>query len=66
MAAAVTVPFVPTNSFKSFGEYGPKYQVGKPVRQLPDGDWMVGIVLIESGEEAEYPLSQIMNDPQAV
>jgi hypothetical protein len=65
MAAAVTVPFVPTNAIKSFGPVGPKYEVGRPLRQLADGDWMVEILLVETGEKTEYRLSHILDDPQA-
>ena len=54
----------PTGKFKSFGP-GPKYQVGKPIRRLGEDDWMFEILLIESNEVAEYPLSQIERDPDA-
>ena len=53
MAAAVTFPFVPTKAIKSFGGLGPKYEVGLPLRQLSDGDWMVEILLVETGEKTE-------------
>ncbi|MDP2804565.1 MAG: DUF5397 family protein [Gallionellaceae bacterium] len=50
---------------KSFGVFGPKYEVGNPVRQLEDGDWMMHIKLLESGEETEYRFSHLENDPEA-
>lgn len=50
---------------KSFGVFGPKYEVGDTLRQLADGDWMVRIKLVESGEEAEYRYSHLVNDPEA-
>ena len=56
---------VPVGKINTFG-LGPKYQVGQPIRRLQDGDWLVSIVLIETGEETEYPLSQILNDPEAL
>lgn len=65
MAAAVTFPFVPTRTIKSFGALGPKYEVVKPLRQLSDGDWMVEIVLVETGEKTEYRLSRMNADPEA-
>jgi hypothetical protein len=65
MAAAVTFPFVPTKAIKSFGEVGPKYEVGRPLRPLADGDWMVEILLVETGETAEYRLSHLLADPEA-
>ncbi len=65
MAAAATFPYVPTRALKTFGALGPKYEVGRPLRQLADGDWMIEIQLIETGESAEYRLSHILADPVA-
>lgn len=51
--------------FKSFGPFGPKYEVGAKIRQLKDNDWLVEITMIESGEKSEYRLSKISSDPEA-
>ena len=61
----VAPPSVPTGKIKSFGSLGPKYQVGEPLRALPDGDWLVQILLVETGEIAEYKASSILGDPEA-
>jgi hypothetical protein len=61
----VVSPPVPTGKIKSFGPFGPKYEVGHPLRQLSDADWMIGIRLVESGETTEYRLSRILDDPEA-
>ena len=45
-----TVNTIPTGSIRTFGDYGVKYIVGTPAKQLPDGDWLVNIELPESGE----------------
>jgi len=58
-------PPVPIGEIKSFGPFGPKYEVGQPLYQLDDGDWMVEITLVESGEKAEYPLTHLSDDPEA-
>ena len=58
-------PYVPVGALKSFG-IGPVYQVGRPLRQLENGDWMTEITLVESGEVTEYRLSQLLQDPDAV
>lgn len=58
-------PAVPTGTIKSFGELGPKYEVGEVIRRLDDGDSMVRVKLVESGEETEYRLSHLLNDPEA-
>lgn len=57
---------IPTGQIKSFGPVGPKYEVGNPLRQLDDGDWMVEVTLVESVEKAEYRLSKIHQDPEAI
>jgi len=47
-----TTNTIPTGSIRTFGDYGVKYIVGTPAKQLPDGDWLVNIELPESGETA--------------
>jgi hypothetical protein len=65
MHAFTPLPSVPIGKIKSFGEFGPKYEVGPAVRQLENGDWLVEITLIETGETAEYRLSRLSSDPEA-
>uniref|UniRef100_E6QSA2 Uncharacterized protein n=1 Tax=mine drainage metagenome TaxID=410659 RepID=E6QSA2_9ZZZZ len=65
MQAVITAPSVPTGKIKSFGAFGPKYEVGKPLRQLDDGDWMVEVKMVETGESAEYRLTHVCDDPEA-
>jgi hypothetical protein len=57
---------VPQGAIKSFGAFGPKYEVREPLRPLADGDWMIKIKLLDSGEAIEYRRSHLLNDPQAV
>ena len=66
MHAVVAPPTVPVGKIKSFGPFGPKYEVGTALRQLDDGDWLVRVTLVESGELAEYRLSRLADDPEAV
>ncbi|MBP5789601.1 MAG: DUF5397 family protein [Neisseriaceae bacterium] len=56
---------IPTGSIRTFGEYGVSYVVGEPERQLPNGDWLVNIQVLESGEKTQYKLSKINQDPKA-
>jgi Family of unknown function (DUF5397) len=65
MQEAIEPPAVPVGIIKSFGPFGPKYEVGYPLRQLDGGDWMIEVTMIESGEKAEYCLSHISDDPLA-
>jgi len=32
---------------------------------LDDGDWMIEVTLIETGEKTEYRLARALNDPEA-
>ena len=52
-------------TFKTFGAAGPAYQVIRPVRQLDDGDWLVLVRIFETGEEAEYRYTHLLEDPKA-
>jgi len=58
-------PMVPIGTYKQVGETGPAYQVGEPLRQLPDDDWKIRITLVTTGEVTEYRLSSMLNDPDA-
>ena len=57
-------PAIPVGKIKSFGAFGPKYEVGKALRQLPDGDWMVQIKMVDSGELTEYRYTHLLDDPE--
>ena len=62
-------PSVPSPSlmgtFKTVGVFGPAYQIVEPVRQLDDGDWLIRVRLLETGEEVEYRYTHVLNDPKA-
>ena len=58
-------PTVPVGRIKSFGVFGPKYEVGKPLRPLDDGDWLVEVKMVETGETVEYRLTHVLDDPEA-
>ena len=58
-------PNIPTGKIKTFGPFGPKYEIGQPIRQLDDGDWMIEITMVETGEKTEYRLTRLSNDPEA-
>jgi len=32
---------------------------------MPDGDWMVEVTMVETGEKAEYLWTRLNNDPEA-
>jgi hypothetical protein len=60
-----SLPSTQVGKIKSFGAFGTKYEVGQPVRQLENGDWMVKIKLLETGEEVEYCFDHLKDDPEA-
>jgi len=60
------VPKIPIGQINTFGEIGPKYQVQRLLSPLENGDWLVEILLVETGEITEYRYSQMINDPEAI
>ena len=65
MQTIIAPPTLSRGKIKTLGAFGPKYEIGELLRRLEDGDWMVKIKLIETGEEAEYRYTHIMDDPEA-
>jgi Family of unknown function (DUF5397) len=51
---------------KTFRPVGPPYKVGEPLHQPEDGDWLVQVTMVQIGELAEYRLSRVVGDPDAV
>ena len=45
-------------TFRTFGEYGPTYQVVGTV----NGE-KVHVVVVQTGEEIDYPVEQALQDP---
>lgn len=66
MQPSVSPPSIPQGMFKSFGQFGPKYQVGRPLRELEDGDWLIEVTIVDTGEKAEYRLTHLTDDPEAL
>lgn len=65
MQPVTAPPRIPEGKIKSFGPFGPKYEVGRPLRQLADGDWMIEVTMVETGEKAEYRFTHLSDDPEA-
>jgi hypothetical protein len=47
-----------------FGALGPAYEIVAIGEEPPDSDRMMHIRVAETGEELEYPLSAILDDPR--
>jgi hypothetical protein len=58
-------PDLPTQRFRRFGPFGPAYEILDVAGELPGGDRLLRIRILESGEEAEYRLSHAIQDPEA-
>ena len=56
---------IPTGTIKTFGLLGIPYEVGEPAQELPDGDILVDIILVQTGEKELYKLSKLLQDPDA-
>ncbi|HFP3850853.1 TPA: DUF5397 family protein [Escherichia coli] len=56
---------IPTGRIKTFGLLGIPYEVGEPAQELPDGDILVNIILVQTGEKELYKLSKLLQDPDA-
>ena len=50
-------------SVRRFGIVGPPYEIVGPAAPSLSGEPMMRIHLLESGEDADYPISDILNDP---
>ena len=65
MPELIAPPSIPVGKIKSFGAFGPKYEVGRALRPLENGDWLVEVKMVETGEAAEYRLTRLLDDPEA-
>jgi hypothetical protein len=63
MAATATQSLaIPVGVIKSFGEYGPMYEVLGPAPRGPKGE-MVSVRVIHGGETLSYPMQDMLADP---
>ncbi len=60
-----TKPTVQIGQVRTFGRLGPKYQVTGNGHTSKDGEWVVPIRVVESGEELDYRYSRFTLDPEA-
>jgi hypothetical protein len=65
LEATLTQPAsIPVGAIKSFGPYGPEYEVLGQA-QPEHGKNMVRIVLVRTNEEVTYEYDAMMQDPEA-
>ena len=51
-------------SIRRFGLVGPPYEVLGPAKSSESGKALIRIHLLESNEDVDYPLSDILADPE--
>lgn len=51
-------------TWRSFGPAGPSYEIIAEVAPLTGGDRLMRIRVLETGEELDYALSEILDDPR--
>jgi len=51
-------------TYYRFGPYGPVYEIVEKVSDLPNGDTLLRIRVLESGEELNYELSKVRQEDQ--
>ncbi len=61
--AAVT-PDSLVGTYRRFGIVGPVYEIIEVLDEIDDGDVVMKIRVLESGEETEYHYSKILDDPK--
>ncbi len=63
-AATLPQPAGLIGTWRRFGALGPAYEIIAAGRDLPDGDRLMRVRVAETGEEVDYPLSGILDDPR--
>ena len=51
-------------TWRRFGVAGPVYEIVSAEEELPDGDRLMRIRVLETGEEVGYRLTYILDDPE--
>ena len=64
-AASVQAVTVPVGAIKSFGAYGPEYEV-LGLAAPENGKQRVKIILVRTGEVTDYDFDSMMTDPEAL
>ena len=51
-------------TWRRFGPVGPVYEIVGLGEELPDHDRMMRVRVVETGEEVDYRLTYILDDPR--
>ena len=51
-------------TWRRFGPVGPVYEIIGQDKALENGDWLMRVRIVETGEEVAYKLTDILDDPK--
>jgi hypothetical protein len=51
-------------TWRRFGPIGPAYEIIASGKELPDGDRLMRVRVAETGEEVDYRLTGVLDDPR--
>jgi hypothetical protein len=51
-------------TWRRFGAAGPVYEIVGAGKALPDGDCLMRVRVVETGEEVDYRFTAILDDPR--
>jgi len=57
-------PATLVGTWRRFGTLGPVYEIIDAGREMPNGDQMMRVRVIETGEEVDYKFTDILDDPR--
>jgi Family of unknown function (DUF5397) len=63
-ATALPQPANLVGTCRRFGAVGPVYEIVATGRELPGGDRLMRVRVVETGEELDYRLAEILDDPR--
>lgn len=66
-ANTASLPHQPANlvgTWRRFGAAGPVYEIVSAGRELSGGDRVMRVRVVETGEEVDYRLAEILDDPR--
>ena len=62
-SAGLPLPTSLIGTWRRFGAAGPVYEIIAAGEELPGGDYMMRVRLVETQEELDYRLADIIDDP---
>jgi hypothetical protein len=63
-ASPLPLPANLVGTWRRFGPVGPVYEIIGTADELPNGDRMMRIRVVETGEEVDYRFTEILDDPK--